>query len=142
MVNFEKMYEGKNIILFDGNCNFCNYWVNFVLKRDKQQVFKFASLNSEIGNKLKLQHQIPATIDSIVLIKNDDVFIKSSAAIEIARNLSGWWFLLVVFRIVPTFVRDAVYDVVAKNRYRWFGKSVCELPQNLKAPPNLPKGEG
>jgi predicted DCC family thiol-disulfide oxidoreductase YuxK len=132
MVNFEKVLNQNNIILFDGNCNFCNYWVNFVLKRDKQQVFKFASLNSEIGNKLKLQHQIPATIDSIVLIKNDDVFIKSRAAIEIARNLSGWWFLLVVFRIVPTFVRDAVYDVVAKNRYRWFGKSVCELPQKLE----------
>jgi len=132
VVNFEKMYEEKNIILFDGDCNFCNYWVNFVLKRDKQQVFKFASLNAEIGNKLTLQHQIPATIDSIVLIKNDDVFIKSRAVIEIARNLSGWWFLLVFFRIVPTFVRDAVYDVVAKNRYRWFGKSVCELPQKLE----------
>lgn len=125
------MLNQNNIILFDGECNFCNYWVNFVLKRDKQKVFKFASLNSETGNKLKLQHQIPATIDSIVLIKNDHVFIKSQAAIEIAKNLNRFWFLMVVFKIIPVFLRDAVYDAVAKNRYRWFGKSVCELPQNI-----------
>ena len=118
------------LILFDGDCNFCNYWVNFVLKRDKQGVFKFASLNSEAGNKLKLQHQIPVTVDSIVLIKDDHIFIKSQAALEIAKNLSGGWFMMAGFKIIPTFIRDAVYDVVAKNRYRWFGKSVCELPQN------------
>lgn len=102
-----------------------------MLKRDKQHVFKFASLNSEIGNKLKLQHQIPLTIDSIVLIKNNHVFIKSLAALEISKYLSGGWLLMVVFKIIPTFISDSVYDFVAKNRYRWFGKSVCELPQNI-----------
>lgn len=129
------MLNQNNIILFDGECNFCNYWVNFVLKRDKQHVFKFASLNSEIGNKLKLEHQIQVPIvigiDSIVLIKNDKVFIKSQAVLEISKHLSGGWFLMMVFKIIPTFIRDSVYDFVAKNRYRWFGKSVCELPQNI-----------
>lgn len=125
------MNEGKNIILFDGDCNFCNYWVIFVLKRDKQKVFTFASLNSEIGNKLKLEHQIPLTVDSIVLIKNDQIFIKSQAALEIAKKLGGGWFMMASFKIIPTFIRDIFYDVVAKNRYHWFGKSVCELSQNI-----------
>ena len=117
----------NNIILFDGDCNFCNYWVNFVLKRDKKDSFKFASLNSEIGKKLRLQYSISPNLDSVLLIKNNRAFIKSAAAIEIARNLSGWWFLLAIFKIVPTIVSDAVYDVVAKNRYRWHTKRSCDF---------------
>jgi predicted DCC family thiol-disulfide oxidoreductase YuxK len=120
------------LILFDGECNFCNFWVRFILKRDKKGVFKFATLNSEIGGNIKQQFQLSERIDSIVLLKNNQVYIKSAAALEIARNLSGLWFLLGVFKIIPTFISDAVYDFVAKNRYRWFGKSVCELPQNLE----------
>lgn len=120
------------LILFDGECNFCNFWVRFILKRDKKGVFKFATLNSEIGSNIKQQYQLSEGIDSIVLLKNNKVYIKSAAALEIAKNLSGLWFLLGVFKIIPTFISDAVYDFVAKNRYRWFGKSVCELPQNLE----------
>ncbi len=130
MANFEKMNSKKNIILFDGDCNFCNYWVNFVLKRDKQNVFKFASLNSEIGTTLKLQHQIPATLDSIILIKKGKVFIKSQAALEISKYLSGGWFMMVGFNLVPVFLRDSVYDFVAKNRYQWFGKTTCDFTTN------------
>lgn len=120
------------LILFDGECNFCNFWVRFILKRDKKGVFKFAKLNSEIGGNIKQQFQLSERIDSIVLLKNNQVYIKSAAALEIAKNLSGLWFMLGVFKIIPTFISDAVYDFVAKNRYRWFGKSVCELPQNLE----------
>jgi predicted DCC family thiol-disulfide oxidoreductase YuxK len=120
------------IVFFDGECNFCNFWVRFILKRDKNKVFQFAALSSVLAKGIKQQFQLGESIDSIVLLKNNQVYIKSTAALEIAKNLSGWWLLFSVFRIIPTCIRDAVYDVVAKNRYRWFGKSVCELPQNLE----------
>ncbi len=120
------------LILFDGECNFCNFWVRLILKRDKKGLFKFAKLNSEVGGNIKQQFQLSERIDSIVLFKNNQVYIKSAAALEIAKNLSGLWFMFGVFKIIPTFISDAVYDFVAKNRYRWFGKSVCELPQNLE----------
>lgn len=126
------MNNENYIILFDGECNFCNFWVRFIIKRDKNKVFKFAPLSSITGQKVKHQFQLAESIDSIVLLKNNQVYIKSATALEIAENLSGLWFLLSVFKIVPTFISDAVYDVIAKNRYRWFGKSVCELPQNLE----------
>lgn len=95
-------------------------------------MFKFAKLSSEMGSNIKQQFQLSEAIDSIVLLKFNQVYIKSAAALEIAKNLSGLWVLLVVFKIIPTFISDFIYDVVAKNRYKWFGKSVCELPQNLE----------
>ncbi|MBX2959583.1 MAG: DUF393 domain-containing protein [Flavobacteriales bacterium] len=126
------MNNENHIILFDGACNFCNFWVRFIIKRDKNEVFKFALLSSITGQNVKHKFQLDQSIDSIVLLKNNQVFVKSAAALEIAKNLSGLWSLLVVFKIFPTFISDAIYDFVAKNRYRWFGKSVCELPQNLE----------
>lgn len=126
------MNNENHIILFDGACNFCNFWVRFIIKRDKNEVFKFALLSSITGQNVKHKFQLDQSIDSIVLLKDNKVYIKSTAALEIAKELSGGWFLLRVFKIIPTFIRDTVYDVVAKNRYRWFGKSVCGLPQNLE----------
>ncbi len=117
MINF------SNIILFDGLCNLCNGSVNFILKRDKVGKFKFASLQSEIGIDLCKQHNIDTKIvDSIILINNDKVFIKSSAVLEILKDMTVVWRLFRIGIILPEFARDWMYDVIAKHRYKIFGK--------------------
>jgi predicted DCC family thiol-disulfide oxidoreductase YuxK len=119
----------KNIILFDGVCNLCNHSVQFIIKRDPKGHFKFASLQSEIGQKLVEQYGIPKGIESIIYIENDKVYIKSSAALRISRKLNGYWRYLTILSILPSSFRDFIYDVIAKNRYKWFGKKEsCLLP--------------
>ncbi len=129
--------EGKKIILFDGVCNLCNGAINFVIKRDKNDVFRYASLQSDIGKQLIAERNIDITkIDSILLIDpNTAFYYKSTAALQIAKQLSGIYPLLSVFIILPTFLRDWVYDFIAKNRYKWFGKKEsCMIPTpELKA---------
>jgi predicted DCC family thiol-disulfide oxidoreductase YuxK len=119
-------------ILFDGVCNLCNASINFIIDRDKNSKFIFAALQSEAGNQLLKQHQIsvPAKgFDSIILIKGDKVYKKSDAALEIAKDLSGFWSLFYVFKIIPSFIRDIFYNLIAKNRYVLFGKSdSCRIP--------------
>jgi predicted DCC family thiol-disulfide oxidoreductase YuxK len=119
-----------SIILFDGVCNLCNGAVNFVIKRDSGNVFKFASLQEKQGTLLLKKHAIDARkLDSIVLIENDSVYTKSSAALRIARKLSKLWPLFFIFIIIPSFIRDGIYDFIAKNRYKWFGKKEqCMIP--------------
>ena len=121
--------KGK-IILFDGVCNLCNGAINFIIKHDPKGIFKFASLQGETGKKLLAQHNIdPQETDSIVLIDNDQVSLKSSAALRIAKNLNQGYPLLFCFMIIPTFIRNGVYDFIAANRYKWFGKKEsCMLP--------------
>jgi len=121
--------KGK-IILFDGVCNLCNGAINFIIKHDPKGIFKFASLQGETGEKLLAQHNIdPQETDSIVLIDNDQVSVKSSAALRIAKNLNQGYPLLFGFMIIPTFIRNGVYDFIAANRYKWFGKKEsCMLP--------------
>ena len=118
------------IILFDGVCNLCNGAINFIIKHDPKGIFKFASLQGETGQKLLAQHTIdPQETDSIVLIDNDQVSVKSSAALRIAKNLNQGYPLLFGFMIIPTFIRNGVYDFIAANRYKWFGKKEsCMLP--------------
>lgn len=118
----------KDIIFFDGVCNLCNGAVNFIIDRDPKHKFQFASLQSAKAKELLPERAFD--VDSILLLRNDGQLLKkSSAALEIAKNLSGGWFLLYVFKIVPTFIRDAVYDLIAKNRYKWFGKlDSCRVP--------------
>ena len=119
----------ENIILFDGVCNLCNHSVQFIIKRDPKEHFKFASLQSEIGQKLVKQYGIPKGIESIIYIENDKVYIKSSAALRISRKLNGYWRYLTILSILPSSFRDFFYDVIAKNRYKWFGKKEsCMLP--------------
>ncbi|MDW0116708.1 DCC1-like thiol-disulfide oxidoreductase family protein [Sporosarcina thermotolerans] len=120
----------KRIVLFDGECNFCNSSVQFIIKRDPAAHFLFTSLQSDIGQKYVKQYRIPADVDSIVLIENERAYTKSSAALHIAKKLDGLWHLLFLFILVPRFIRDGVYDYVAENRYRWFGKNedACMLP--------------
>jgi len=122
--------KNHKIILFDGVCNLCNGAVTFIIKRDKKDVFKFAALQSEIGQQLISKFNIDTSkVDSIILIDGDKHYEKSSAALRIAKQLSGAYPLLFGFMILPKFIRNAVYDYIAKNRYKWFGKKEsCMIP--------------
>ena len=118
------------IILFDGVCNFCNGSVNFIIERDKAKYFKFAPLQSEIGQRLLSEHGIDRTdTDSVVLIEDGRAYIRTTAALRIARRLSGAWRFFYGFIIVPSFVRDVFYKLFARNRYKMFGKQeACMMP--------------
>ncbi len=120
----------KSLILFDGMCNFCNTSVNNIIKYDKKNVFKFAAIQSDAGKKLLTEHSMDTLkIDSILLIENNTVFTKSTAVLKIAKQLSGRYKLCYAFIIIPTFMRDVVYDLIARNRYKWFGKKEsCMIP--------------
>ncbi len=124
------------VILFDGVCNLCNGAVQFVIKRDTKKYFSFASLQSVEGQKLLNEHHLPASdINSFVLIENEQAFTRSAAALRVTKKLNALWPLLYGFMIVPKFIRDGVYNWVAKNRYKWFGKKdACMIPTpELKA---------
>jgi len=125
------MEDNKSLLLFDGVCNLCNSSVQFILLRDKKDRFRFASLQSDYGQNLLREHNLPTeSFNSLVLVENDKVYKKSTAALRIARKLKGLWPLLFAFIIIPPFIRNFVYDIIAKNRYRWFGKKEeCMLPR-------------
>ena len=120
----------KRIILFDGDCNFCDANVQFIIKRDPYAHFHFTSLQSDKGQELIKKHAIPADVDSLVLIENNKAYTRSTAALHIAKKLDGLWHLLFLFILIPSPIRDGVYNYIAKNRYSWFGKkeSSCALP--------------
>lgn len=121
--------QHNKIVLFDGVCNFCNSSVQFIIKHDTSNSLKFASLQSSIGQELLNKYAIPKDVDSVIFIENNQAYTKSSAALKIANYFGGFWKLLQIFMIVPTFIRDFFYDIIAKNRYRWFGKKdSCMLP--------------
>ncbi|MEW8972155.1 MAG: thiol-disulfide oxidoreductase DCC family protein [Mesobacillus sp.] len=123
------------VILFDGVCNFCDASVQFILDRDEKELFRFASLQSDAGMELLKKYNVPDDVDSMILIEDGKVYYKSSAALRISRHLRGAWKLLYVFMIVPAPIRNIVYDLIAKNRFKWFGqKDSCMLP-----PPNVRK---
>lgn len=120
------------VLLFDGVCNLCNAAVQWVLKRDRRAVFRFAALQSETGQRLLREANLPpAQLDTVVLADADGrIFTRSDAALEIVRRLGGGWRLLYGFKIVPRFLRDAMYNWVARNRFRWFGRrEECLLPR-------------
>ncbi len=120
----------KDIVLFDGYCHLCNSSIRFIIKHEKNQKLFFASLQSSTGVKLLKQFQIDAqTTDSIVLIQGNQAYVKSSAALRISKYLKGLYPLLYGFMIVPSVLRNWVYDFIARNRYTWFGKiEYCEIP--------------
>ena len=124
------MIETNPIILFDGVCNLCNGAVQMVIRHDKKKLFRFASLQSDAGQSLLAKYHLPANnFNSFVLVENDRAYTSSTAALQVARQLSGPLKLLYGFIIVPPFIRNAVYGLIAKNRYRWFGKrESCMLP--------------
>jgi len=118
------------IILFDGVCNFCNSAVNFTIKRDKQNKIRFAALQSEAGRQLVQQHGLPVDdMRSFLFIENGTVYNRSTAALKVCRYLSGLWPLCYGLIIVPAFIRNGIYDWIAKNRYKWFGeRQECMIP--------------
>ena len=118
------------IVLFDGRCNFCNYWVQFIIQHDKQKQFSFGTLQSTTALSLLSAHGKDAsTLDSVVFIEKGKLFTQSTAALRICKRIDGWWKILYVLIIIPAPLRDIVYRWVAKNRYRWFGKmEQCMVP--------------
>ena len=117
------------VILFDGVCNFCNGAVNFIIRHDGEKKFKFAPLQSEIGQRMQVKYGIGEDVDSIILVENDKAYTNSTAGLRVAKGLGGIWSLGYVFIIVPTFIRDYLYRLFAKNRYRLFGRQdACMLP--------------
>lgn len=119
------------IILFDGVCNLCNGFVQFVIRHDKKEYFRFAALQSEQGRNLLQQVQFKEgnALSTVVLIENGKFYVQSTAALKVARRLSGLWPLTYAAIILPAFLRDLIYKLIAANRYRWFGKQEsCMLP--------------
>lgn len=128
--------EINNIIFFDGVCNLCNSSVNFVIDRDPEAKFTFAPLQSDFANDtLKSTNVDSHDLESIIFLSNGKFYSRSRAALEIANKMKGIWPMLYVFIIVPRFVRDFIYNWIAKNRYKWFGKrESCRIPTpELKA---------
>ena len=122
--------NNHKIILFDGVCNLCNSSVNFIIDRDKKNVYKFASLQSETGQKLLGRFGLNnKEFDSVVLISDDKFYSKSSAALRIVKEFPVLWKALYILILIPPPLRNIFYDIIAKNRYRWFGKNdSCRMP--------------
>lgn len=118
------------ILLFDGVCNLCNQTVQQVIKADREGIFRFASLQSDFA-KEHLKHFNTETekLETIYLLVDGKIYDRSNAVLEIAKKLGDLWQLFYVFKIVPSFIRDAVYNLISRNRYRWFGKQEsCMIP--------------
>lgn len=124
------MNTKEPILLFDGVCNLCSSSVQFVLERNKKGNVKFASLQSDTGQKLLADSSLPKDyIDSLVLLDKGQTYVKSDAALQLAKHLSGVWKIGLIFLIVPKLIRNPIYDWVAKNRYKWYGKKeTCWMP--------------
>lgn len=128
--------SSKPVVLFDGVCNLCNESVLFVIKRDPKGKFRFAALQSDFGSRVLKQHQLDQTkLHSIILVEDDKITDRSTAALRIAKRMSGLWPLLYGFIVVPAFIRNFFYDWISRNRYKWFGKKdECMIPTpELKA---------
>ncbi|WP_205195509.1 thiol-disulfide oxidoreductase DCC family protein [Chitinophaga sp. Cy-1792] len=118
------------IILFDGVCNFCNSAVNYVIRHDRRGYFHFAPLQSATAKDLAAKYGFSTDdMNTFILIEHGKVYTKSTAALQVAAKLNFPVRLLYIFIVVPSFIRDRIYDVVARNRYRWAGKNpVCMVP--------------
>ncbi len=118
------------VMLFDGVCKLCNGSMNFILRVDRKGQLKLASLQSDYGRQVLASHEIKSDpMDSMILLEGTRLTTKSTAMIRISKYLGGAWPLCMIALVVPRFIRDFIYDIVAKNRYRWFGKyDTCRLP--------------
>lgn len=118
-----------HIILFDGDCNFCNHNVLFIIERDKQSLFKFASLNSPVGKDFIHKFNISRANNSLIFIENNHYYTKSTAALKISRHLKLFWNLFYLFIFIPRPIRDALYNIIANNRYKFLKNNVeCIIP--------------
>ena len=120
----------ESLVLFDGVCNFCNYWVQFALKRNKKKSLKFGSLQGDTAKQILPGFNIdPTVLSSVYLIEKNKIYKESTAALRICKHLDGAWKLLYVLIIIPAFLRDPFYKLIAKYRYKWFGKKeACMIP--------------
>ena len=118
------------VILFDGVCNFCNYWVIFAIKRDRKKKLRFTPLQGETAMRLLPQYNLnPTSLSSVIFIDSGKAWTQSSAAIRICKHLDGGWKLFYGLIIIPKFIRDFFYNIIARNRYKWFGKKEsCMVP--------------
>lgn len=125
------MSEEKHaVVLFDGVCNFCNNQINFIIRHDNKDYFRFAALQSDIGKKILADHGIlMPDLDTFILVENNKTYNRTTAALHIAKKLNGLWPVMYAFIIVPPFIRDIVYKIISKNRYKWWGeKESCMIP--------------
>lgn len=125
------MEQQKKIVLFDGVCNLCNGFIQFIIKRDTADVFRYASLQSEFGQELLLERHIDtSSIESVVLIEPGVAYyIKSDAALQIGSHLKGYGAVSRILYLIPSGIRNIVYDLIARYRYAWFGKKdACMIP--------------
>jgi predicted DCC family thiol-disulfide oxidoreductase YuxK len=131
MAENQQAGKEKFVVLFDGVCNLCSSSVQFILKRDKKDQFLFGSLQGNYGQEVLKKYGMPQNeFNSFMLLEGERLYTKSSGALRMLKHLGGAWILLYAFIIVPKFLRDAVYNFVATNRYRWFGKKEeCWLPK-------------
>ena len=125
----------NSIIIFDGVCNFCNASVNFIMDRDSKKIFKFTANQNEAGQKILSEANIPTEdVGTLYYLENGNLYKESAAVLRIARQLKFPWNLGYAFIIVPPFIRNAVYRLIARNRYNWFGKKEsCRLPSPEEA---------
>ncbi len=119
-----------SLLLFDGICNLCNTTVQTIIKYDTKEIFKFAALQSPVGQQILQQFQLPKkNFETLVLVENTHCYFRSTAALRVAWRLGGFWRLLYLFIIIPRPLRDYIYSFVAKNRYKWYGKQAsCMMP--------------
>jgi predicted DCC family thiol-disulfide oxidoreductase YuxK len=122
--------DNDAIVLFDGVCNLCTASVRFMIRRDPAERLRFATLQSATGRSLLERHHLPTdTLETFVVVAGDRCYTRSDAALEVVRRLRAPWPLLVVFKIIPRAIRDAIYSWVARHRYRWFGRTdQCMVP--------------
>lgn len=129
-MNKVQLPEKKLVVFFDGECNLCNRSIQFILKRDRKDRFRFASLQGSTAKSLLADFVQDIELNkSIILLENGRFYLRSDAALRIAKHLDGFWPLLYGFMIIPTFIRNTLYNYIARNRYKWFGKADhCLIP--------------
>ena len=117
------------IIIFDGYCNLCNHWVDRLIRFDKKKIFRFTANQLPAGKKILSEYSILTTEHSFYLLENGFIYSKSNAALKIVKQLPTPYNWLIIFKIIPVLIRDKIYDLIARNRYNWFGKrESCRLP--------------
>jgi predicted DCC family thiol-disulfide oxidoreductase YuxK len=126
----KRLKDDHPIILFDGVCNLCNSIVQFVIKKDKKKQFLFASLQGKTGQEVLKKFNLPVNdFNSFIILEADKIYTRSTGALRMLKKLGGGWKLFYGFIILPRFIRDAVYNWIARNRYKWYGKrDECMIP--------------
>ena len=128
----------QNIVYFDGVCGLCNYFVDFIIRQDKYNKLLFAPLQGETATK-ELNFEAAKNIDTVIFHTKQKFYFKSGAGIRIFYTVGGFWKIVIVFLIVPPFIRNFIYDIIANNRYKWFGKKEsCRIPTKEERAKFLP----